>query len=47
MDCNKLISTGPASRFGLPKPIEILITHLLLNIKKTILKKLFKINITL
>jgi hypothetical protein len=32
-------SSGPAPRFGLPKSVEILVAHLLLNIKKTVYKK--------
>ena len=29
-----MISSGPAPSFGLPKPVPILVAHLLLNIKK-------------
>jgi hypothetical protein len=46
--CLPLITAGLG--FGLPKPIIILVTHLLLNIKKIIKVQIFflcKINVTL
>ena len=38
MSSYECLRTGPALRSGLPKSIEILVAHLLLNIKKNIKK---------